>query len=62
MNTIKINKKRYGLLEFNLTYFDAKELARKWRTFDGTFGKRLAVVRDYKGMSAVFVRPLAYVR
>ena len=61
VKTIKVNKKRYGLLQDGLTYFEAKDLAKEWRTLGGTFGKRLAVCRDYKGMTAVFVRPLAYV-
>lgn len=59
--TIKVNGKQYGLSESNLTYTEAKNLAREWRALGGTFGKRLATVRDYKGMTAVFVRPLAYV-
>ena len=61
IKTIKVNGKRYGLLESNLTYTDAGKLAREWRTLGGSFGKRLAMVQDYEGMSAVFVRPLAYV-
>lgn len=61
MKTIKVNKKRYGLLESNLTYSEAKKLAKEWRALGGVFGNRLAVVHDYSGMSAVFVRPLVYV-
>ena len=58
-NTIRVNGKRYYVLETGLLYREAKEMAAEWRS-RRSWGtqKRLATLRDYASGHAVYVRPV----